>query len=130
MLFDRLKNIGRSYVNDWLGNRDEDLDADVERILREYRRKMGADFTEHAHQEDFRQEPAFNTKEISYYQTLELEPGASFEQVKESYRRLMKKYHPDRFPNDPKRQKTAVELTQKINVAYTYFKKKQESQSR
>lgn len=129
MLFDRLKNIGRSYVNDWLRNDDVDLDAEVEKILRQQRRQAEQDaYDESAFREErFDEEPLFNSKEREYYQTLEVEPGASFTEIRKSYKNLMKKYHPDRFPNDPKRQKTAVELTQKINVAYTYFKKKHES---
>lgn len=128
MLFDRLKNIGRSYVNDWLRTDDLDLDAEVEKILRQQRRQAEQEaYDANFERDTFEEEPLFNSKEREYYQTLEVEPGASFEEIRKSYKTLMKKYHPDRFPNDPKRQKTAVELTQKINVAYSYFKKKKES---
>ncbi|MEM6297294.1 MAG: J domain-containing protein [Bacteroidota bacterium] len=123
MIFDRLKNIGRSYVNDWLNLEKEDFD-----FRRESGRKREFDFdfeTEDPFDEPV--EPMFNSKEKEYYKTLEIKEGAGFEEIKASYRKLMKKYHPDRFPNDPDRHKAAVELTQRINVAYTYFKKKHES---
>ena len=40
---------------------------------------------------------------------LELEPGTSLEAVKGAYRELIKIWHPDRFPNDPKFQKRGSE---------------------
>ncbi|MGF1533902.1 MAG: J domain-containing protein [Bernardetiaceae bacterium] len=123
MLFNRLKNIGRSYVNDWFKEENNDLDAEIEKILRQQER-------EDTHtQAPPPREPAFNPKENEYYRLLELAPNASMEEIKAAYRKMMKKYHPDRFPNDPTRQKAAVELTQKINVAYSYFKKKHESKN-
>src|SRR5436309_11754920 len=44
------------------------------------------------------------TDEIAQcYQILELEPGTSSDAVKQAYRELVKIWHPDRFPEDPKR---------------------------
>ncbi len=121
MIFERLKNIGRSYVNDWLNLEKEEFD-----FGRTSERRQNFDFdTEDPFDEPV--EPMFNSKEKEYYRTLEVSEGAGFEEIKASYRKLMKKYHPDRFPNDPERHKAAVKLTQRINVAYTYFKKKHES---
>ena len=59
------------------------------------------------------------TSEINRcYQVLELEPGASPEQVKEAWRELVKVWHPDRFPNDAKLQRRAQERLKEINLAY------------
>ncbi|MBI5482586.1 MAG: J domain-containing protein [Deltaproteobacteria bacterium] len=52
------------------------------------------------------------------YQQLEVPIGADLTEVKASYRRLMRKYHPDRYPNDPQRAATATELTQRLAQAY------------
>jgi len=52
------------------------------------------------------------------YRILELEPGATLEEVKRSYRDLVKVWHPDRFPNDPKLQKKGEEKLKQINLAY------------
>ncbi len=52
------------------------------------------------------------------YRLLELEPGASLAAAKQAYRELVKVWHPDRFPNDPKFQKRATEKTQQINKAF------------
>lgn len=49
---------------------------------------------------------------------LELEPGASAKNVRSAYRRLLLKYHPDRFHTDAERAQTAAEITQRISLAY------------
>lgn len=63
-------------------------------------------------------------EELRYYQALEIKSGASFEEIKASYKSLMKKYHPDRFNGNPSQQQNAIKVCQKINEAYDYFKKK------
>lgn len=59
------------------------------------------------------------TDEIRHsYRALELEPGASLEQVKQAWRELVKVWHPDRFLNDAKMQRKAQERLKDINRAY------------
>jgi hypothetical protein len=53
-----------------------------------------------------------------HYAMLQLQPGASLEQVKDAYRRLMRKHHPDRFANDPVGLRRATEISQKLSRAY------------
>lgn len=55
---------------------------------------------------------------LRWYRTLELEPGASLAEVRQSYRRLLKQYHPDRFARDPEKYKVATEVTRNITAAY------------
>ena len=52
------------------------------------------------------------------YRILELEPGASLAEVKRSYRDLVRVWHPDRFPNDPKLQRKGEDKLKQINSAY------------
>lgn len=52
------------------------------------------------------------------YRVLELEPGATQEDVRQAYRELVKVWHPDRFAHDPKLQKKAQEKLKQINLAY------------
>lgn len=62
--------------------------------------------------------------EAAYYAALELPANASFEEIKRAYKTLMKKYHPDRFHNEPQKKQFAEAVTQKLNEAYAYFEKK------
>ena len=57
-----------------------------------------------------------------YYAQLEVPFGADLGQVKAAYRRLMRKYHPDRF-QDPQKAALATELTQKLSQAYREIEK-------
>ncbi len=52
------------------------------------------------------------------YRILDLKPGATLEEVKRSYRELVKVWHPDRFGNDPSLQHKAQEKLKEINYAY------------
>ena len=52
------------------------------------------------------------------YSVLGLEPGASDEEVKQAYRRLAKKYHPDLNPGDAE----AARKMQEVNEAYDRIK--------
>jgi formylglycine-generating enzyme required for sulfatase activity len=52
------------------------------------------------------------------YRALDLQPGASLEDVKASWRMLVKVWHPDRFPSDPKLRLKAEERLKLINTAY------------
>lgn len=52
------------------------------------------------------------------YQVLGVSPGASDEEIKQAYRRLAKKYHPDRNPGDAE----AARQMQRVNAAYEQIK--------
>ncbi|MBE9049309.1 DnaJ domain-containing protein [Nostocales cyanobacterium LEGE 11386] len=58
------------------------------------------------------------------YEILGLKPGASQEQVKQAYRKLVKIWHPDRFA-DPSQKQAAEEKIKEINVAYNKLKSEQ-----
>jgi curved DNA-binding protein CbpA len=57
-----------------------------------------------------------------YYESLELEPGASPEQVKQAYRDLARVWHPDRFSHDARLQQRAEEKLKEINDAYEHLR--------
>ena len=52
------------------------------------------------------------------YRILDVEPGASREEVKRAYRELVRVWHPDRFAHDPALQQKAQEKLKQINLAY------------
>jgi len=63
-------------------------------------------------------------EEAGYYANLELKGGAGFAEIKAAYKRLIKKYHPDKFTQDEEHRKIAEEITRKLNEAYIYFENK------
>ncbi len=68
---------------------------------------------------DFRANAGSDKRKIaSHYKVLELEEGASWDEVREAYRRLIKTYHPDKFGLDPEKQEAANEIMQGLNEAY------------
>ncbi|MGI2906796.1 J domain-containing protein [Tolypothrix sp. VBCCA 56010] len=80
-------------------------------------------------------EQGFNINQINIcYQILELEPEASWEQVKLAYKELAIVWHPDRFTHNPKLQQKAQERLKRINQAYeilrAYYRKQHASASR
>jgi TonB family protein len=49
---------------------------------------------------------------------LEIDPGASFEEIRQAYLDQTKVWHPDRFSNDVELRKKAEEKFKRINLAY------------
>lgn len=62
-------------------------------------------------------------KIAQYYANLELPYGADLETVTQSWKRLMKQYHPDKHSGDAVKQQTANELVQQLNFAYDQLQK-------
>ena len=63
--------------------------------------------------------------EEQYYAVLGLEKGATFEEIKKSYRKLCLQYHPDKVAHlGEEFKRVAEEKMKDINVAYGYFEKK------
>lgn len=63
--------------------------------------------------------PTRETAEIrKFYANLELPIGAPLDEVKASYRRLMRRYHPDLHQKDAESAAVATRLAQELRVAY------------
>jgi len=103
---------------------------DVEDVFKEYEERSEKGYYNNNNQESKEKEnekkykPHSISKEKKYYDVLELTENANFEDIKKAYKRLMKKYHPDKFPNDEIKRAAAQNLAQQINEAYSYFEKK------
>jgi DnaJ-domain-containing protein 1 len=57
------------------------------------------------------------------YAALEVQPGSDFETIRRSYRRLMRKYHPDLHRGSPEAQRAATDLAQRLTEAYKLLEK-------
>lgn len=61
-----------------------------------------------------------------YYKVLDLNSGASEEEIKKSYRKLSKKYHPDLNPDNPEAEEKFKEVVEAYEVLTGKQKPKQE----
>ncbi len=55
------------------------------------------------------------------YEVLGIRKGASKDEIRNAYRELVKRYHPDKFQSNPDMLKLAEEKMKEINEAYTYL---------
>ncbi len=53
-----------------------------------------------------------------YFEVLELNPGASLDEIKQAYRDLAQIWHPDRYSHNPRLRSKAEERFKNINEAY------------
>src|SRR4030088_600850 len=60
-----------------------------------------------------------------YYKTLEVDKKASPEEIKKAYRKLARKYHPDRNPDDKSAEARFKEVSQAYDVLGDPEKRKQ-----
>lgn len=136
-MLDRVKNILKaefsSQFDHLFGEKDALEDLELEELIRRFTGKSEksdpqADYKKQQRQWEKNHESSKTygqvSKEKDYYGYLELPMGAPFEEIKKSYRKLMKVYHPDLYHNDPEKHKMAQEVSQKLNEAYVYFEKK------
>lgn len=93
-----------------------DGDPDLDDAWEELERYLGSSVPETAYP---RYREAHLPLEIRQaYHDLEVAEGSGLEEVRRAYRRLLLRYHPDRHEDDPERRKTAIEITQRLSVAY------------
>ena len=147
-IWDRLGNVLKSYFNDgaerifgqerpWQSHRDDDYNAaydELEDFLRGEKAEGGTGESEKNRYEQERSKPRethykgrFIPSELKQdFLELGLSPGASEEECKEAYKKLLKIYHPDRHGKDSEQIKKATEKAARINAAYdrliTWFK--------
>jgi DnaJ domain len=57
-----------------------------------------------------------------YYAVLQVHPDAEFEVIEAAYRQLMKKHHPDRAGEDPRRQAVHLARAKAINEAFSVLR--------
>jgi DnaJ-domain-containing protein 1 len=63
--------------------------------------------------------PGSNEAQLAeWYRVLDVQPNADMALIKSSYRKLMRKYHPDMHAGNPGKQKAATELSMRVTSAY------------
>ena len=72
--------------------------------------------------EDDPSQSSWSEQELAYYANLEVSPGAPFSLIQTSYRKLLKKYHPDLYNEDQAKRAIAADITSRLNEAYRYFR--------
>ncbi len=64
------------------------------------------------------------SQEEQYRANLEVGPHASLAEIRLSYKRLMKQYHPDFHATDLQKREMAHAIAQRLNEAMDYFESK------
>jgi len=141
----RIKFIARAYLNDLLDNdltdkmgktvrgmfdgEDDPAGAYEDIDLDELEKKFADEFADlhrSAGGPRARRRPRPRRKADKleeHYKTLGLKPGADFKQVRTQFRTLMRKYHPDRFAGDARKQAAATKKSQAISEAFAALEK-------
>jgi DnaJ-domain-containing protein 1 len=133
-IFDRLTNLFRTFFDEdpfnshtYEKTRDRYYDPDMQEAWEELDDFLNEGKTEREHTYRHKQsyqeqvDPEIEALKKDYI-NLEVKFKAPFEEVKKSYKRLLRKYHPDRFANNPNKLKIATEITKKINRSYQNIK--------
>jgi DnaJ-domain-containing protein 1 len=134
-IWNRLENVIKSYLNDdapqsgsyGRTNRshDPDLDAAYEE-LNDFLRggaSASSDTGREAAGEKREKERPVPGEIREDFTELGLAPGATAEECKAAYKKLLKIHHPDRHADHPGNMKKATEKTARINSAYRRLEK-------
>lgn len=134
MVFRRLFNIVRSHipdigsdVPDWEKKSQEFKDA-----FEHYKKKFeegdigGGSYDDKDYDagsdREFR-DMKNKSRQAEWFEALEMEKTEEWKPIKKQYRKMIMKYHPDKFMNDEKKKATAQKISSKINVAYSELEK-------
>ena len=64
------------------------------------------------------------------YANLEVPFGSDIETIRNSYKTLMLRYHPDKHAGDPEKQRIALEITKKVNQSFERIRSRHENRVR
>lgn len=106
----------------YLKLRKATLESVIQSYQEAYERKYRKEQEQKRQQREARRRRSGTYQKERMAKILEVDPNASFEIIKKSYRRLVKQHHPDRFQNNgPEQIKMARERFIEIQHAYEYF---------
>ncbi len=118
-IFNRLGRLARSVINDF----NSDVDGDYKDAWAELDDFLGTEAHDFNAQQSNRQHgrAAGNSGKANLsrdYANLELTPAAPTADIKRQYKKLLVKYHPDKFADNVEKQKIATELSTRLNESY------------
>ncbi len=126
-IFDRIKNISSSYVNDSKFadfSIIDDEDEELKRIIDELDKKKEEKSKSNQNNST---KSSFKATNKSIYETLGVNINSTKEEVSSAYKNLLKQYHPDKVANLGKElQDLAILKTKDINLAYQQIKKEKQ----
>lgn len=140
-LIGRLFNIARANVQQAIGHlaekAEDRLDDWESRVFGEEREESGSSRGEYRQQERRQARPeqprphpsGYPAQVVEDLATFGLKPPASLAEVKRARNREMKKFHSDRFVNDPDKFQTSKQIMQIYNAAYDRLRKYYEGRS-
>ena len=108
-LFKRLERLVQSVISD----SDKEPDADYQNAWEELNDFLGAGGMGRNSSQSGKKDPLARD-----YANLETNPTVSKEELRRNYKRLLIRYHPDRFAGNPEKQAIATEITIKLNESY------------
>ncbi len=94
---------------------DESVWEELHRSRREYAGQPGRDDSSH---------PPHDPELARLYANLEVPYGSDLETVTQSWKRMLRQYHPDMHSGDPEKQQVANQLVQELNRSYEELKKR------
>ena len=105
-ILQRLYRIARSQVAN-----DEYLDPPL----------AGAQYARPADSDPVSERPPQDAELARCYANLEIPYGSDIETARRSWKRLLKKYHPDLHAGDPHKRRVADQLTAELTLAYRHI---------
>lgn len=129
-LFERFHRLVRSYLrfgapaDEWFEQHTEDKDyREAWDELDEFLRKGTSSGTSSGYTAGSTRARRLPPEELRQdYELFEVEFGASFQEVRSAYRRLMRIHHPDLHAGNNAKQNEATNKSQQLNTAYQRIK--------
>lgn len=96
-----------------------DEQAEYVRLRREVEAQIDAELRGGSPRSRSSSRPGGKAEQIRrFYANLELPMGAPIDEVRAAYRKLMRRYHPDKHHDDPARARAAHQLSHQLREAY------------
>ncbi len=126
-IFKRLTDLARSEITHLTQN-DREVNQEFLNYFKQqpefeaYRSSFEETYGEQKQQSQQQSAPEGGLK-YDPYATLEIGHNATRDDIEKAYKKMARKYHPDRYQTEKERE-LATKIMSSINAAYTFLKKK------